>query len=136
MIASIVRAVMAVKQPQTIAPILLWSMVEETVTTVVANAPILRVLVFPGRSFGSGYTPGPHSSVGYTRERSKHDNFELVAGKNGVVAEVSSPKEHTNLGCRDNGLVVLRTVEVTVQSGPTDRKDEDESCSESSSWIA
>lgn len=133
MIASIVRAVMAIKQPQSIAPILLWSMVEETVATVVANAPILRVLVFRGRSFGSSGQP---SNTGYTREGSRHDNFELaVTQKNGVVAAVSSPKERTQVGSPDNSLMVLRKVEVTIESERADERDEDESSFESSTLV-
>ena len=127
---------MAIRDPRSIAPVLLWSTVEETVATFVANAPILRVLVFRGRSFDSGHTSGHQSTMGYTRERSMHDTYEMTAKGNGVVAVVSSSKEPARGGIsRDNALVVLRTVEVTVESESVKGKDADASSSESSSWV-
>ena len=132
MIASIMRTAMAIRDARSIAPVLLWSTVEEAVATLVANAPILRILVFRGRSFGSGHTSGHHGTMGYTRERSMHDTYELMAKGNGVVAVVSSSKEQDRRGIShdNNALVVLRTVEVTVQSESVKGKDEDASSSD------
>lgn len=129
MAASIVRTTMSIKQPNSIAPVILWSVVEETVVNVVANAPMLRVLVFPGQNFASSH----HSTTGYTRERSTHDRFEMNP-KSNLVTVVSSP------GANDIPAVdkdtknsdVLRTVEVRVENHGL--KGEDGSLSETSTW--
>lgn len=65
-----------------------------------------------------------------------HDIYEMTAKGNGVVAVVSSSKELARGGIsRDNALVVLRTIEVFVESESVKGKEEDASSSESSSWV-
>ena len=105
---------------------------EEAVATIVANAPILRVLVFRGRNFGSGQTSSRH---GYTRDDFANENYEMTSNGKGVVAVVSASKEQERRGIsNDNAMVVLRTVEVTVESQSMNLKDGDVSSCDSSNW--
>ena len=114
-----------------IAPVLLWSTVEEAVATIVANAPILRVLVFHGRNFASGQTSGH----GYTRDDSGNETYEMVSNRKGVIARVSGPQKQDGNGVTDdNSMVVLRTVEVTVENRSASGKDGDVSSCDSSTW--
>jgi len=132
MVASILRAAMSIKNPASISPVLLWSTVEETVATLVANGPILKALVFRGQSFGSSNT-STHGTSGYTRDRSTHDVYEMKPKGNGFTSVVTSSKGQGkgDSSC-DDTLMVMRTVEVTVQS---EKLDEDASSSESSRWV-
>ena len=135
MIASIIRTIMSIRDPRSIAPVLLWSTVEETVVTLVANAPVLRILVFRGRSFANGQTSGHRGTIGYTRERSMHDAYEMTAKGNRVMTVVSSKEQGRHDISIDDSLVVQSTVEVIVESQSLKGKDGDSSSGVSSSWV-
>jgi hypothetical protein len=104
-VASIVRTILFIKDA-TLAKVVVWSFVEETVFFVVANGPILRPLffrTFESRSGGSG-----RGTRGY----------DLMEGS-GVVSVVSAGGK-TGV---DSGHGVIRTVEVIVSSEERGRED-------------
>lgn len=106
MIASIICTALSIRKltdPLTISPAL-WGTLEETVATVVANAPILRILVFGGTKFASG-SHSNRAKNGCPRERLIHD-YEMGGDLTIVSAKPKAiPAE--------DALVVVRMVEVT-----------------------
>jgi hypothetical protein len=99
-IASIVRTVLFIMDA-TLAKVIVWSYVEETVFFVVANGPILRPLFF--RSF-------ENRSGGSGRGTRGYDLMEGSAA--GVVSVVSAGGKAGT----ESGHGVIRTVEVIVSS--------------------
>jgi hypothetical protein len=111
MVASIMRTVMSLINTTSIAPVLLWSVVEEAVATIVVNGPILRVLVFKGQNFESSSVPS-RDTRGYTRDRSTgNDRYELHS-----VGKVTTTVSSGRLGREEYEGGVIKTVEVSVNS--------------------
>ena len=135
-IAAIVRAAVSIRDlhfPVSISRVLLWGTVEQAVVTLVANAPGLRVLIFPGENFASGSVSGQRSTAGYTRDRSTHDGFEMN-NRNGAMTVVSSPSMRRNdhSGGRKNSLVEVNMENEHVVKGV----EEDSSSCESAKWVS
>lgn len=135
-IAAIIRTVISVqnlRNPLTISSALLWGTVEEAVATLVANAPILRVLVFGGQRFAT--TSGSRTTGHGTRGRPMRDTYEMTTKQKGVTAIVSSARGQDNPGVpHENSAVVMREIEVKVETEDVKVVDEDTSSSEMSTW--
>jgi len=130
MVAAIMRMIMPMIHINSIAPVLLWSTVEEAVVILVANAPMLRVLFWSGQNFVSvtGTSRHVNATLG-TRDRvALQDGYELASKGSGVVGIVTSPKDRF---ITDDPKAVLCSVEVNVE---TKTIDEDASTTKSSQW--
>jgi hypothetical protein len=122
-IAAIIRAAVSIRDlhyPMTISRVLLWGIVEQTVASLVANAPGLRVLIFPGENFAAGSTSGRRATVGYARERSEHDAFEM---RGTLFARAAVP----NRGGKDGSVVPNNAEEIS--DGETAEKGMDDDIS-------
>jgi hypothetical protein len=137
MVSSIMRCVMAIVQPDLISPVLLWSTVEETVSLLVANAPVLRILVFKGMGFITQHSSNNGPTTGRLTTLNKsttHDDYEMVPKGGPIVSVISSPRdEKRGKITRDNTMQVLRTVEVQVHA--EELKRDDASSAGSSTWV-
>jgi len=119
---------MSISNPLSIAPVLLWSVVEETVATLVVNGPILRVLIFRGQSFASS---SGHDTRGYTRDRSTASGpYELRQGKS-FMTVVEAGQDYDSTEELHDG--VMKTVQVTVLT--EDAKVKDDNSSASSTFV-
>ena len=133
MIAAIMRMIMPMIHINSIAPVLLWSTVEEAVVILVANAPMLRVLFWSGKNFASvtGTSRHANTTLGGRDHTTLQDSYELATSKGtGVVGIVTSPKDRF---IADDPKAVLCSVEVNVE---TKTIDEDASTTKSSNWAA
>jgi hypothetical protein len=137
-VATVVRCVIALTDTtNSIAKIMIWSTIEETVAFLVANGPALRPLLLRSSDDSS------NSASGYTgagRTGTHHDLYELAPKDNGFVSVVSAGPnmQRGNKGGVGGGfgghhVGVLRTVEVSVES-EYNKKDIDGSSSHSSTW--
>jgi len=116
-ISSIVRAVIVITGTGDIGKAFIWATIEELVCFVVANAPILRPLLFRGKSFESSGT-SQHTHGTGLQTGTFHDTYEMTPKETGVVSVVSTgdaKKRETNVP-PENRIDILRTVEVRVQS--------------------
>jgi hypothetical protein len=145
-IAAVVRCVIAVHNPNGLAQVILWSTVEETVCTLVANGPVLRPLIFRGKGFASDVTSshgrtgtgGYHGTYRGGGGRSNHDIYEMTPKERGVgvVSVVSSePNKEIGKAVEVNTMEVLRTVEVTVHTEDTKKGDDGSSYQSSGTWL-
>jgi len=126
MVASVLRAAMSMSNSTSIAPVLLWSIVEEAVATLVVNGPILRVLVFKGQNFGSSSGPS-RDTRGYTRDRSTcQDPYEMSNRLGKVTTTVSA--DGLIEGGEHGG--VIKTLEVSMHSEQVKEVIDDGSSSE------
>lgn len=105
-ITAIVRCVLFVGNA-TVTKVFIWSVVEQVVCYLVANAPALRPLFFRESFESRGSSLEPYST------RSQHEVYELTPG---TMAQISVGKRHF---VRPTGRVgdivhVERTVKVTV----------------------
>jgi hypothetical protein len=136
MAATVIRCVVALTDDSdSLAKILIWSTVEETVAFLVANGPSLRPLFLRGND-GSSHGTTQFDEPGHTRRRTQHDLYELTPKEHGVVTVVSSNSNQAKNGrdpFPDNAIAVLRTVEVT--SGYGKKEDGDGTSSNSSLWM-
>ena len=118
MVATIIRCVIALADDtKSLAKIMIWSTIEETVAFLVANGPALRPLLLRGKDGSSDGTSGPNGSR-YPRGTTQHDLYELTPKDTGVVGVVSAG-DHGRYGgdsVAKNKISVVRTVQVTVNS--------------------
>lgn len=153
--ASIIRCYIAVANPQSLIKVLIWGTVEEIIAMIVANAPILRPLVFRGKSFESR-RQSCNSTHGTLNSRSAlrgipalspetGNSICTVTSGNGTFEKKSSlPKfvEKKTARCAApttmDTFEFLRTIEVMVRSEEMpepDRKSDDKgSASDISLW--
>jgi hypothetical protein len=134
MAASVVRCVVALTDDSnSLAKILIWSTVEETVAFLVANGPALRPL-FLRSNEGSSNGTGPLTDR-HTRA-TQHDLYELAPKDHGIVSVVSANSGQQKKGRTfPNTIGVLRTVEVTVDSEYKKKVDRDGESANSSLWM-
>jgi Fungal rhodopsin domain len=146
-IAAVIRCVISVTDSTSLTKVLIWSAVEETVSMIVANIPILRPLFFRGKNFESSVGNTARLATNrsrYTDHQALPDTYELTNDKKGnVVSVVSADAKKTARNAAPTAadtFGVLRTVEVMVHSEDTragHRKGngEDGSSSNSSLWM-
>jgi hypothetical protein len=106
-ITAIVRCVLFVGNA-TVTKVFLWSVVEQVVCYLVANAPALRPLFFRESFQSRGSSLEPYNT------RSQHEVYELTPG---TMAQISVGKRHfvRHPTARAGDIVqVERTVKVTV----------------------
>jgi hypothetical protein len=139
MVATIIRCVIALTDTtNSIAKIMIWSTLEETVAFLVANGPALRPLLLRS-SDDSG-----NSASGFTaahRTGTHHDLYELAPKDGAFVSVVSAGPNRVGGGgggfvgggMAGSKIAVLRTVEVSVDTEYA-KKDFDGSSSHSSDW--
>jgi hypothetical protein len=110
-IATTIRAVVALKRPVSISRLLIWSAVEVAVAFIVANAPALRPLLPWGRDESAQCSPDANDDGDQRR-------LELygVMTKSSVIVtvEAGTPDDERML---DGGeITVMRTVQITVDA--------------------
>jgi hypothetical protein len=137
MVATIIRCVIALTDTtNSVAKIMIWSTLEETVAFLVANGPALRPLLLRSSDDSN------HSASGFTtggRTGTHHDLYELAPKDGAFVSVVSAGPNRSgggfvNGGMGGNKIAVLRTVEVSVDTEYA-KKDLDGSSSHSSNWM-
>ena len=108
-IATTVRAIVALNRPVSISKLMIWSAIEVSVAFIVGNAPACRPLLPRGRN-DSGHCSRNSSSGGNRRRPEVY----AVLTKNSVVVTVEAGTPCDAKKVDDEEINIMRTVQVTV----------------------
>lgn len=110
-IASTVRAIVALKRPVSISKLMIWSAVEVSVAFIVANAPALRPLLPWGKDESGQCSP----SAVEDGDPRRMELYAVMTKRSVVVTvEAGTPDEEGMLD--GDEITVMRTVQVTVDA--------------------